>query len=327
MSRIKRRRFLELGGAATLISLSCASHAQSWPNRIVRLLVGFPPGGGMDAAARILADRLSAIWGQQVIIENKPGAGGRIALDAVAHASPDGYTMLIAAGAPEVNRFLFAKLTFDPAADFAPVSLVGTYPDFIVVSNASPFDSLGTLVAYAKHNPGQMSWASPGVGTVPHLAGELFMRMAGIEMTHVPYRGITEGLMSDLIAGRVDAMFNTAGTLLPLIKSHQVRALAVTSGTRFPDQPEIPTVRESALPGYDISSWYGLYVPAPTPQDIVAKMNADVVVMLREPAMKEKFEPLGVLAAGSTAGELAARNSADAALWGPLIKAVNIMVE
>jgi tripartite-type tricarboxylate transporter receptor subunit TctC len=327
MLRLQRRRFLELGGAAALTSLSRAARAQSWPNRIVRLVVGFPPGGGMDAAARILANRLSEIWSQQVIIENKPGAGSRIALDAVAHAAPDGYTMLIAAGAPEVNRFLFSKLTFDPAADFAPVSLVGTYPDFIVVSSASPFETLTQLIDYAKRKPGQMSWASPGVGTVPHLAGELFMRMAGIAMTHVPYRGITEGLMNDLIAGRVDAMFNTAGTLLPLIKSHQIRALAVTSGRRFPSEPDIPTVRESALPGYDISSWYGLYVPAQTPQGVVQKMNADVVAMLREPEVKKKFEPLGMLAGGSTPGELAARNSADAALWGPLIKAANITVE
>jgi tripartite-type tricarboxylate transporter receptor subunit TctC len=322
-----RRRLLQITAAAALASLSRAARAEDWPSRIVRLVVGFPPGGGMDAAARILADRLSQIWGQQVIIENKPGAGARIALDAVAHAAPDGYTMLISAGAPEVNRFLFSTLTFDPVADLAPVSLVGTFPDIISVSNSSPFNGLADLIAYAKRNPGKLSWASPGVGTVPHLAGELFERMAGIEMTHVPYRGITEGLMSDLIAGRVDAMFNTTGTLLSLVRSHQVRPLAVTSGTRFPGEPEIPTVGESGLPGYDVSSWYGLYVPASTPPAIVAKMNADIVVMLREPAVKEKFVPLGIVAAGSSPKELAERNSADAALWGPLIKAANIKVE
>jgi tripartite-type tricarboxylate transporter receptor subunit TctC len=324
---LPRRRVLQLSGAAALAALPRATRAETWPNRTVRLLVGFPAGGGMDLAARILSNRLSEIWGQPVVIENKPGAGSRIALDAVAHAAPDGYTMLIAAGAPELNRLLFSTLTFDPAADFAPVSLVGTFPDIIVVSDSSPFENLGDFVAYAKRNPGKITWASPGVGTVPHLAGELFKRMADIEMTHVPYRGITEGLMSDLIGGRIDLMFNTTGTLLQPIRSHQVRALAVTSGTRFPNEPEIPTVRESGVPGYDVSSWYGLYVPAKTPPDIIQKMNADIVVMLREPQIRQKFEPLGILVASSSPAGLADKNSADAALWGPLIKAANITVQ
>jgi tripartite-type tricarboxylate transporter receptor subunit TctC len=324
---IPRRRFLQLSGAATLAPLSRSARAQNWPSRIVRFVVGFPPGGGLDLAARILVSRLSEIWGQQVIIENKPGAGARIALDAVAHATPDGYTMLIAPGAPEVNRFLFSTLTFDPAADFAPVSLVGTFPDIIVVPTSSPMKSLGDFIAYAKANPGKVSWASPGIGTVPHLAGELFKRMAGIEMTHVPYRGLTDGLLSDLIGGRLDLMFNTSGSLLQPVRSHQVRGLAVTSGNRFPNEPELPTVAESGVPGYDVSSWYGLYVPARTPPDIVRKMNADVVAMLRQPAIQEKFEPLGILVASSSPEELAAKNSADAALWGPIIKEANIKVE
>jgi tripartite-type tricarboxylate transporter receptor subunit TctC len=324
---VARRRLLQLSVVTALASLSRAGHAEAWPNRPVRLVVGFPAGGGMDLAARILSNRLSDIWGQPVVVENKPGAGSRLALDAVAHAAPDGYSMLIAAGAPEVNRLLFSTLTFDPVADFAPVSLVGTFPDIIAVSNASPFENLEDFLTYARRNPGKISWASPGVGTVPHLAGELFKRMAGIEMTHVPYRGITEGLMSDLIGGRIDLMFNTTGTLLQPVRSHQVRGLAVTSGSRFPNEPELPTVRESGLPGYDVSSWYALYVPAKTPPDIVQKMNADIVVMLREPEIKEKFEPLGIVAAGSSPAQLAGRNSADAALWGPLIKAADIKVE
>jgi tripartite-type tricarboxylate transporter receptor subunit TctC len=304
-----------------------ARRAQNFPSRVVRLVVGFPPGGGADLAARIVANRLSEIWGQQVIVENRPGAGARIALDTVAHAAPDGYTMLLAPGSPEVNRFLFSSLTFDPAVDFAPVSLVGTFPDIIVVPNSSPFKTLEEFIAYAKANPGKISWASPGVGTVPHLAGELFKRMAGIEMTHVPYRGVTEGLMSDLIGGRLDLMFNTTGSLLQPVRSKLVRGLAVTTAKRFPNEPELPTVAESGVPGYDVSSWYGLYVPAKTPLDLVKKMNADVVAMLNEPAIKEKYEPLGVLVASSSPAELAAKNSADVALWGPIIKAENIKVE
>ena len=222
---------------------------------------------------------------------------------------------------------LFSTLTFDPAVDFAPVSLVGTYPDIIVVPNSSPFQNLQEFIAHAKANPGKMSWASPGVGTVPHLAGELFKHMTGIEMTHVPYRGVTQGLMSDFIAGRLDLMFNTTGSLLQPVRSKQVRGLAVTTAQRFPSEPELPTVAEQGVAGYDVSSWYGIYLPAKTPPDIIKKMNADMVAMLSEPAIKQKYEPLGVLAQGSTPAELAAKNQADAALWGPIIKEANIKVE
>ena len=322
-----RRRFLQLTGAAALAPFAQVARADTFPSRVVKLVVGFPPGGGADLASRIVANRLSEIWRQQVIVENRPGAGARLALDAVAHAAPDGYTMLLAPGSPLVQPLLFSTLTFDPAADFAPVSLVGTYPDIIVVPNSSPFQNLQDFIAHAKANPGKMSWASPGVGSVPHLAGELFKHMAGIEMTHVPYRGVTQGLMSDFIAGRLDLMFNTTGSLLQPVRSKQVRGLAVTTAQRFPSEPELPTVVEQGVAGYDVSSWYGIYLPAKTPPDIIKKMNADMVAMLSEPAIKQKYEPLGVLAQGSTPAELAAKNEADAALWGPIIKEANIKVE
>jgi tripartite-type tricarboxylate transporter receptor subunit TctC len=278
-------------------------------------------------ASRIVAGGLTDLWNQQVIVENKPGAGARLALDAVAHAAPDGYTMLLAPGSPLVQPLLFSTLTFDPAKDFAPLSLVGTYPNIVVVPNSSQFQKLEEFIAYAKANPGKISWASPGVGTVPHLAGELFKHMTGIEMTHVPYRGVTEGLMSDMIAGRLDLMFNTTGSLLQPVRAKQLRGLAVTSAKRFPDEPELPTVAESGVPGYDVSSWYGLYAPAKTPPEIVAKINTDAIAMLSKPAIKAKFEPLGILAQGSTPAELAAKNVGDAALWGPIIKEANIKVE
>ena len=324
---IPRRRFLQLTGAAALAPFAQVARADTFPSRVVKLVVGFPPGGGADLASRIVANRLSEIWSQQVIVENRPGAGARLALDAVAHAAADGYTMLLAPGSPQVQALLFSTLTFDPAVDFAPVSLVGTYPDIIVVPNSSPFQNLQEFIVHAKANPGKMSWASPGVGTVPHLAGELFKHMAGIEMTHVPYRGVTQGLMSDFIAGRLDLMFNTTGSLLQPVRSKQVRGLAVTTAQRFPSEPELPTVAEQGVAGYDVSSWYGIYLPAKTPPDIIKKMNADMVAMLSEPAIKQKFEPLGVLAQGSTPAELAAKNQADAALWGPIIKEANIKVE
>jgi tripartite-type tricarboxylate transporter receptor subunit TctC len=334
--KIERRRLLQLGGAAVLAPFGLASGsrvaradtgASDWPSRIVKLEVGFPPGGGMDSAGRIVANRMSELIGQQMIVENRPGAGGRMALDALAHAPPDGYTVLITAGAPAVSGLLFDSLSFDPAHDFAPVSLIGTYPNLIVVPNSSPFAKLEDLIAFAKANPGKVSWASPGVGSVPHLAGELFKRMAKIDITHVPYRGVAAGAMTDLLAGRLDAMVNTTGSLLSYVQGGQVRCLAVTSGQRFPIAPDFPTVAESGVPGYEAVSWYALYVPASTPPDIIRKMNADCVAMLREPAVKEKYVPLGISAAGSTPEELAAMNAGDVAHWAPIIKAENIRGE
>ncbi len=322
-----RRRFLQLTGAVGLSALVRPAWADAYPSHVVKVLVGFPPGGGADLATRIVVQGLSESWHQQVIVENRPGAGARLALDATAHAAPDGYTLLLAPGSPQVQGLLFSHLTFDPAADLVPVSLVGTYPNIIVVPNSSPFQTLQQFIAHAKANPGKVTWASPGIGTVPHLSGELFKHMAGIEMTHVPYRGVTQGLMSDFIAGRLDLMFNTTGSLLQPVRSKQVRGLAVTSAQRFADEPELPTVAESGLPGYDVTSWYGVYAPAKTPADIIKKINSDMAAMLAKPAVKEKFKPLGVEARGSTPAELAAKNQGDAALWGPIIKEANIKVE
>jgi tripartite-type tricarboxylate transporter receptor subunit TctC len=318
---------LQLGAAAAFAPLSRAAGADAYPSRVVRLFVGFPPGGGADLATRIVANGLSELWRQQVVVENRPGAGARLALDTVAHAPGDGYALLLAPGSPLVQPLLFSSLTFDPAADLAPVSLVGTYPNIIVVPNASSFQKLEDLIAHAKANPGTMSWGSPGIGTVPHLAGELFKHRAGIEITHVPYRGANQGLMSDFLAGRLDLMFNTTGSLLEPVRSQQVRAVAVTSAKRFPDEPEIPTAAESGVPGYDVSSWYAIYVPAKTPADIVAKLNGDMATILNQPAIKDKFKLLGVVPRSSTPQELAAMNVADAALWAPIIKDANIKVE
>jgi tripartite-type tricarboxylate transporter receptor subunit TctC len=186
--KFSRRAALQATAAAALAPLVRPAVAQNYPSRVVRALVGFPPGGGADLATRIVANGLSEVWHQKVIVENRPGAGARLAMDAVAHAPSDGYTLLLAPGAPQVQQLLFSKLTFDPIADLAPVSLVGTYPNIIVVPNSSPFHALQEFIAHAKANPGKLTWGSPGVGSVPHLAGELFKHMAGIDITHVPSR-------------------------------------------------------------------------------------------------------------------------------------------
>jgi tripartite-type tricarboxylate transporter receptor subunit TctC len=323
---IPRRNFIKAAGATALASFSRPLRAQSWPSRIIHLEVGFPPGGGMDSAARIVANRLSDRWGQQVVIENRPGASGRIAFDTVAHADADGYTVLIASGAPAVNGLLFSSLSFDPAADFSPLSLIGTYPNVIVVPNTSPSKTLAEFVSNAKDHPGKLTWASPGVGSGPHLAGELFKRMAGIDITHVPYRGVAAGAMTDLIAGRLDAMFNTSGSLLQPVRSKQVRGLAVTSADRFPTAPELPAARET-VGGYELTSWYGLYVPAKTPSALVKKMNIDVAKALNSDDVKQKYADLGIIIASSTPKELAARNASEVARLAPIIKEADIKID
>src|SRR5260370_1115062 len=268
---LPRRRFLQLAVTAAVIPAAAdLAEAQSWPNRVVRVVVGLPAGGGADAVARILANRLSEICGQQVIVENRSGASGTLAYDAVAHAAPDGYTILLAARAPELNQLLFSSIDHK-AADFAPVTLIGKFLYLLVVPPSSPVNSLQEFVSHARANPGKVPFASTGIGTLPHLAGELLKRAAGIEMTHVPYRGVAAGAMNDLLAGRGDAMFNALASLLQPVRAGQVRALAVTTAERFPAVHELPTFAESDVRGLDVASWYAFYLPAKTPPEIIKK--------------------------------------------------------
>jgi tripartite-type tricarboxylate transporter receptor subunit TctC len=324
MKRPHRRQFLHLAaGAAALPAVSRIARAQPWPTRVVRLINGFPAGGGNDAAARIIASRLSEIWGQQVIVENKPGAAGNIAFETAARASPDGYTMMFGYPGMAINQFLYPSVNYDPIADFAPVTLIGTYGNLLVVPNSSPARSLPEFIARAKASPG-ITFGSPGIGTTPHLAGELFKRRAGIELTHVPYRGVAAGGMSDLIAGRIDSMFNTTGSLLQPARVGQVRGLAVTSAERPATASEFPTFAESGLPGFDVAGWYALFVPAKTPSEVIGKISTDTTALLREPATKARFDTLGVTIVASSPAELAANLRAEIELWGPIIKAANI---
>jgi len=313
--------------AAAVPALVRSAGAQSWPNRPVRLVVGYPPGGGADATARVVASRLSEMWPQQVVIENRAGAGGNIANEVGAHAAPDGYTILFSPSPIAVSRLLFPSLTYEPMMDFAPVSLVGTYPNLLVIAKSSPVQSLQEFIANAKASPGKVTYASPGVGSIPHLTGELFKHMAKVNLTHVPYRGVAAGAMNDLLAGRIDCMFNTTASLLQFHRSGQVRGLAVTTRERFAGAPEIPTVAESGVPGFNVISWYGLFAPAKTPREIVEKIQKDTALLLREPAIQARFEPLGVEAASSTPEELAGLMQAELELWGPIIKSANIKGE
>jgi tripartite-type tricarboxylate transporter receptor subunit TctC len=324
--KLPRRKFLHLAaGAAAFPAVPRIAQAQAWPTRVVHFVVGFPAGGGADATTRILAARLSELWGQQVVVENRGGAGGNLAHEMVAHASSDGYTILMGTNSVPVNPFLFPRLTFDPLTDFASVSLIGTYPHLLVVPVNAPAKTLPEFIARAKRE--KVTYASPGVGSTPHLAAELFKHVAKIEITHVPYRGVAAGAMNDLIAGRVDAMFNTTGSLLQSVRVGQVLGLAISSAARAQSAPDIPTFAESGVPGYVVESWYAVFAPAKTPPEIVKKMNEDVATALADPIVKARFEPLGVTVASSTPEQLAVRMKAEAELWGPIIKAANIKGE
>jgi tripartite-type tricarboxylate transporter receptor subunit TctC len=326
--KLPRRAFLRLGVAAVAApALPQTASAQAWPNRVVRIIVGFPPGGGADAAARIAAARLSEIWGQQVIVENKGGAGGNIAHDTAAHAAPDGYTILFSPSSLPIMPLLYTALNYDPIADFASISTLGKYPNLIVVSKDSSMKSLKEFIDNAKANPGKVTFATPGIGTTPHFTAELFKTMAGIDITHVPYRGVAAGAMSDLLTNRIDSMFNTTGSLLQAVRSGQVRGLAQSTPERSPLAPELPTFAEAGVPGFNVSSWYGLFVPAKTPPDIVKRMHDDVAKMLTEPETKKKYEVLGIEAASATADQMAALMKNEIALWTPIIKAANIKGE
>ncbi|HEX2216688.1 MAG TPA: tripartite tricarboxylate transporter substrate binding protein [Xanthobacteraceae bacterium] len=321
------RRYLLRATAALAPALSpriarAQGAAANWPNRFVRLIVPFPPGGGTDAVGRILTARLSEVWGQQVIIENRGGAGSNIGNEAAARSDPDGYTILFATIALAINRFMYKSLPYNPDTDFAPITVLANYPNVMAVPNSSSAKSVQEFVALAKAKPG-MTFGSSGVGTTPHLSGELFKRMAGIEMTHVPYRGAGPAI-NDLIPGRLDMMFNTIGAMLTQVRNGQVRGLAVTSPQRFFTAPDLPTVAESGVPGFDVVGWYGLAAPAKAPPEIVRKINTDVVAVLNEPAVKKRLEDLGVGVVGSTPEEMAALIRAETAKWEPIIKAAGI---
>jgi tripartite-type tricarboxylate transporter receptor subunit TctC len=287
--------------------------------------VPFPPGGGTDAIARVVAGKLSDIWGQQMVVENRGGGATNIGTETVVRADPDGYTMLLQSMPLAVNRFLFPSLNYDALSDLAPVSLLCEYANIMAVPVTSPARSVADFIAYANANKGKITFASSGHGTSVHLSGELFKRMAGIEMLHVPYRGAGPAL-NDLLPGRVDVMFNNIGAVLPLIQSGKLRGLAVTTAKRTPAAPDLPPIAEVGVPGFDVSSWYALFAPAKTAPEIIQKMQADTVAALTDPVTKERLEQLGVVVVGSTPAELAAFLKAEMDKWAPVIKEAGISI-
>ena len=312
--------------ALVLAALLAQGAAAQLPSRPVHIVVAFPPGGGTDIVARLLQPRLAESWGQQVIVDNRAGASGVIGTEFAAHSAPDGTTLFLGTlGNLAVNQHLYPKMTVDPLRDFAPVTQVVAV-HFVMVANPSvPARNVSELIALAKSEPGKINYSSSGPGGAPHLAGELLKSMAGVDIVHVPYKGSAPSFQ-DLLGGRVSFTCDSLVQALPYIRDGRLRALAVLGAARTPLLPDVPTVGET-LPGYELTNWFGLVAPSATPAAIVAKINADVVKVLKDPAIAERLSGMGATAIGNSPAEFGAVMRADSEKWGKLIREARIRAE
>jgi len=302
------------------IAFSGGAAAQAWPEKPVRFVVGFTPGGPSDILARALGQKLSEIWTQQMVIENRPGAGGNIAAELVAKSAGDGYTWLLGNNSIlATNQSLYARLGYDPVKDFAPVALVAIQPNILVVNPDVPAHSVKELIALARAKPGELNYASSGSGAAAHLAGELFKAMTGVQMVHVPYKGAQPAL-TDVIAGQAQLMFATSASVIPYIKAGRLRALAVTTAQRSASVPDLPTVSEAGVPGFEAITWHGVVVPAATPQPLVVRLNADIVKVLHMRDLRERLESLGAEVAPGTPRDFAEYIAREIPKWAKVVK-------
>jgi tripartite-type tricarboxylate transporter receptor subunit TctC len=298
----------------------------TYPVKPVRFILGQATGGGQDIISRALAQKLTDTMGQSVIVDNRPGASGTLAAAITSKATPDGYTVLIVSSTFSINPALYRNLPYDPKKDLVPVTLFAKTPFILLVHPGVPVKSVKELVAYARERPGQLNYASGGIGNSGHLAAELFSSLAGVRMTHIPYKG-TGLAMPDLLAGRVQILFNSMIQALPYVKRKQLSVLAVTTARRAALLPDVPTVAESGLPGYEFSSWYGLTVPARTPRPIIDRLNAEVVRALNDPEFRQQLMRDGSEPLGTTPEEFAAFLSAEMKRWAAVVKSSGMRVE
>jgi tripartite-type tricarboxylate transporter receptor subunit TctC len=312
---------------SVLCAMAGAVHAaDTYPSRPIRMIVAYPPGGGTDQVGRVMAEQLTVTLGQNVVVDNRGGATGNIGTELAARAVPDGYTLLMGNVAPNaVNVSLFKKLGFDPVKDFAPVSLVAITPNILVAHPSIPVKTIKELIAYAKAKPGTLNFPSAGVGSSSHLAGELLKSLAGISMVHVPFKGGGPALIA-VIAGEVQVMFATMPAAMPHVKSWKVKPVAVTTAKRSQAMPELPTIAESGVKGYDASTWYGLLAPARTPQAIVTRLHGDTVKILAGPT-RQRLEAQGFEPDGGTPAEFAAYIKSEIIKWAKVIKDAGIPAE
>lgn len=324
---LTRRSLIALAALALAAPSVTTAQAATFPDRPVRIIVPFPPGGSNDVIARILAENLSHQWKQSVIVDNRSGAGGNVGAAEVARADPDGYTLLLTAPGPlAINPSLFKTLSFDPLKDFAPIALVANVPIVLAVNPNVKAESVKELIALAKAEPGKLNYGSSGNGSTNHLAAELFKSMARIDLTHVPYRGAAPA-MNDLVAGHIPVMFDNMPAMRPQVQAGKVRALAVCGTQRSPLFPELPTMAEAGVPGFDASAWFGLVAPAKTPPDVLKTITDATKTALAQPEMVKKFADLGAEPGtlfGADFGKFLAEESAK---WGKVVRDAGVKVE
>ncbi|GJG95096.1 tripartite tricarboxylate transporter substrate binding protein [Cupriavidus pauculus] len=309
-----------------LLAAAPGAQAQAWPAKPIRMVVPYPPGGPTDIVARVVGQKLSERLGQPIVVDNRPGAGGNIGADAVAKSAPDGYTMLVATTAHAINMTLFAKPGYSTRNDFAPVSMLTSGPLVLVTAPSTPAANVGELIAMAKANPGKVTFASSGNGQSTHLAAELFDSMAGIRMTHVPYKGSAPAL-TDVMAGQATVMFDTMLSAMPFVRDGKLRALAVTGAARSPAAPDIPTVAQAGLPGYEATAWNALLVPAGTPPAVVAKVSEALKAVLNDADVKSRFASQGFAATWTSPPETAQFLAHEIDKWGKVVKASGATID
>jgi tripartite-type tricarboxylate transporter receptor subunit TctC len=303
-----------------LAVLAGSAVAQGYPAKAIRFIVPFPPGGGTDIVARTVAAKLTETKKWAMVLENKPGAGGNLGIEQAVKSPPDGYTMVIGQTSNlAINPTLHRNLSYDPLRDLAPVALMVSAPIILVTSDKRPFKSVAEVVAAAKAKPGQLSYASPGNGTVAHLTAELFQRAAGIQLSHIPYKGASQA-MTDLMGGQVDLYLSSVPSAIGQIKGGKLRALAVTGAKRSAELPEVPAIAESGYKGFEVTTWYGLLLPAGTPEPVVKLLNGEVNQVLRQPDVRSRLAAEGGEVLGGTPAEFAAVLKADLARWGAIVK-------
>ena len=311
---------------ALLMVGAVAANAQQYPNKPIRLVVGFAAGGPSDVAARTIAQKLAEKWGQQVIVDIRPGAGGNIATEIVAKSPADGYTLLEPAFAHAVNPFLYSKLPFDAVKDFSSILLFASIANVLVVHPSIPVNSVKELIAFAKTRPNQLTLGSSGNGTASHLAGELLSLMGGIKLTHVPYKGLAPA-HTEIMGGQLSMLFDGIVTGMPAVRAGRLRALAVTTVKRWQGTPDIPTMAEAGLAGFEVNSWYGLLAPAGTPREIIQRLNSEVGRALREPDARERLYSIGAEPMNGTPEEFTAYINAEMAKWSKVVKNAGLRAE
>jgi len=317
----RRQLLIAIAAVPALVGAVGAQTPMRYPEKAIRLVVPFPPGGPTDVVARLIGTKLSERWGQAVIIENRAGAGGSIGAEAVARAAPDGYTLVMGSTANmAVNVTLHDKLGYDPLKDFAAINLAAVVPNLLVVDPAFPANTVGELIAIAKAKPEAVTYASGGVGTPSHLAAELFKSMSGVQMLHVPYKGSIPAL-ADVMGGQVTLMFDSMASALPFSKAGKLKALAQTGNGRAAAAPDLPTIAESGLPGYEVTGWFGILAPANTPRPVVDKLSAEISAILALPEVKERYAALGLQPGPANPEAFSAFMKAEIAKWAAAIRA------